>query len=58
LGWSSNFLGSESGQIPSVKTRAEYGLQHPLPSAHCLYLLYFDTGEEEGRRLELYQREG
>jgi hypothetical protein len=27
LGWSSNFVGSESGQIQSVKLLAEYGLQ-------------------------------
>jgi hypothetical protein len=50
---SSNFVGSESGQIQSVKTPAEYGLQtglntpHPFPSTHCLYILYFDTGKGE-----------
>jgi hypothetical protein len=62
LGWSSNFVGSESGQIQSVKTPAEDGLQHiatplptPLPATHCLYKLYFDMHWEGGK---VNQREG
>jgi hypothetical protein len=49
LGWSSNFVGSESGQTP-----AEYGLQqdsaspHSLPATHRLFIQYFDTGKGEG----------
>ncbi len=42
LGWSSNFVGSETGQIQSVKllqnmvtNRTQH--PHPLPATHCLY---------------------
>jgi hypothetical protein len=63
LGWfTPNCIGSESGQIQSVKTSAEYVLQHNstnpdlLPVTHCLYIMYFDTGRggegEPERRFE------
>jgi hypothetical protein len=64
LGWSSNFVGSESGQIESVKLLLNIlqhnSTPHPHPVTHCLYLLYFDTvkggmgggGGELERRLE------
>jgi hypothetical protein len=50
LGWSSNFVGSESGQIQSVKllqNMVSNTTQHPqpLPATHRLYILYFDTGK-------------
>jgi hypothetical protein len=61
LGWSSNFVGSESSQIQSVKLLQKMvsnWTQHPSPlpnHTHCLYLLCFDTGKGVGepeRRLE------
>jgi hypothetical protein len=60
MGWSSNFIGSESGQIHSVKlfqnmVSSRTQSPHPLPATHCLYILYFYTGK--GGR-ELNQREG
>jgi hypothetical protein len=61
------FVGSESGQIQSVKLLQIYGLQHnstpqhPLPAAHFLYLQYC-TGsfmwEGGGRGGEVNKREG
>ncbi len=60
LGWSSNFVGSESGQIQSVKhlqNMVSNRTQHPLPATHCLYKLYFDTGKGEGMG-EVNQKEG
>jgi hypothetical protein len=60
LGWSSNFVGSETGQMQI----AEYDLQQdstntpqPLPATYSLYILYFDTGKG-GRTGEVNQREG
>ncbi len=55
LGWSSNFASSEYGQMQNmVSNRTQH--PHPLPTTHCLYILYFDTGKSEGgaeeRRLE------
>ncbi len=54
LGWSSNFVGSESGQIlyivlNSCRIWSLTGLITlcPLPATHCLYIMYFDTGKEE-----------
>ncbi len=65
LGWSSNFIGSESGQIHSVKLLQNVVFsrtQHPTPSPshtlsvqYVLYVLYFETG---GGGRELNQREG
>ncbi len=62
LGWSSNFVGSESGQIQSVKLLRNMVSQqdstHPPPSQPhtvCTYIRYFDT--EKGGR-ELNQRVG
>jgi hypothetical protein len=55
LGWSTNFVDSESGQIQNVKllqnrvSNRTQNLPHPLPATHCLYILYFDTGKGEGR---------
>ncbi len=53
LWWSINFVGSESGQIQSVKllqnmvsNRTQH--PHPLQATHCLYILYFDTGRVRG----------
>jgi hypothetical protein len=50
LGWSSNFVGSGSGQIQSVKllqnmisNKTKHS--HPLQATHCLKILYFDTGK-------------
>ncbi len=51
LGWSSNYVGSKSGQIyrvlNSCRLWSSTGLNtpHPLPATHCLYVLYFDTGK-------------
>ncbi len=64
MGWSGNFVGSESGQIKSVKllqsmvsNRTQH--PHPLPDTLSVYILYFDTGKGRGggrvepeRRLE------
>jgi hypothetical protein len=53
LGWFSNFVGSESGQIQSVKLLAKYGIvsnrthNTPTPPSH-LYILYFDTWKGGG----------
>jgi hypothetical protein len=67
LGWSSNFVGSESGQIQSVKllyNMVSNRNRHPqpLPATHCLYILYCETGKggwegrvEPARRLERQQ---
>jgi hypothetical protein len=62
LGWSSNFVGSESGQIQSVKhlqnmVSDRQDSTPPSPPSHtpshCLYILYFDTGTGgEGGRVE------
>jgi hypothetical protein len=57
LGWSSNFVGSESGPIYSVKLlqnmvsnmTQQSTPPHSLPTTHCLYTLHFDTGKGEGR---------
>ncbi len=55
LGWSCTFVGSESGQIQSVKLlqnmvskRTQHPPHPPTPATHCLYTLYIDTrkGEE------------
>ncbi len=57
LGWSINFVGSESGQIQSVKllqnvvsNRTQYPL--PLPAIHCLYIhvhyCILNTGKVRG----------
>jgi hypothetical protein len=59
LGWSNIFVGSESGQIQSVKllqNNVSNRTQHPqpLPVIHYLYILHFDTGK--GRKVN--QREG
>ncbi len=51
LGWSSNFVGSESGQIQSVKllqNMISNMTQNPLSATHCLYILYFDKGRGGG----------
>ncbi len=59
LGWSSNFLGSESGQIQSVKilrwppTQLNTPPPHPLSATYCLYILFFDRGKGVGRRGEV-----
>ncbi len=47
MGWSCNFVGSESGQIQSVKQDSK---PPPPPSSHtlCLYILYFDSGKGGG----------
>jgi hypothetical protein len=60
LGWSSNFVGSESGQIQGVKP-AEYGLQQDStpPPSHTLSLytvLCYREGGKGGE--ELNKREG
>ncbi len=68
LGWSSNYVGSESGQIqnmgwPSNFVGYESGqiqnmvsnrTQHPqpLPTTYCLYILYFEKREGGGGGLE------
>jgi hypothetical protein len=59
LGWSSIFVGSESGQIQSVKLlqnnvsdRTQH--PHPLLVIHFLYILHFDTG----KGVKVNQREG
>jgi hypothetical protein len=49
---SCNFVGSESGQIQSVKLLQKMVSNrtqnpHPIPATHCLYILYF---EGEGGR--------
>ena len=64
LGWSSNFVGSESGQIQSVKFLQNMVSNRthnpPTPSQpltvciHCMYRLYFDKGRGGG----VNQREG
>jgi hypothetical protein len=53
LGWTSNFVGSESGQIQSAKllqNMVSNRTQHPhlLPATHYLYILYFGTGRGGG----------
>ncbi len=55
LGLSSNFVGSEYGQIQSVKllqnmvsNRSQH--PHPFPATLSVYcILYFDTGSGGGR---------
>jgi hypothetical protein len=58
LGWSSNFIGSESGQgVKLMQIMVSNRTQHPpthFLAAHCLYILYFDTGKGGG----VNQREG
>ncbi len=57
LGWSIKFVGSESGQsvkLPQNMVSNRSLHPHPLPTTHCLYILYFDTGEGG----ELNQRAG
>jgi hypothetical protein len=61
LGWSSNFVGSESGPIQCVKllqNMVSNRTQHPppLPATHCLYILYFDTEKGGGGRVEPERR--
>jgi hypothetical protein len=63
MGWSSKFVGSESGQIQSVKllqNMVSNTTQHPTPPpSHTLSVYNFDTGKgggSEGR--EVNQREG
>jgi hypothetical protein len=63
-GWSSNFVGSESGQKQGDKllqNMISNTTQHtpplPLPATHCLYIIYFDFGKGE-RGGEVNQREG
>ncbi len=54
LGWKGNFVGSESGQIQSVKlleNMVSNTTQHPPPPSHTLY---FDKGKGGG---EVNQRE-
>jgi hypothetical protein len=57
-GRSSNYVGSESGQIQSVKllsNMVSIRTQHPpppLPAIHCLYILYLDTRKGEGGGVE------
>jgi hypothetical protein len=52
LGWSSNFVGFDSGQIQSAKLLKNMasGLNTPIPPSHthCQYILYFDTGKGGG----------
>jgi hypothetical protein len=55
LGWCSNFVGSESGQIQSVKLLQKMvsnttQTQHPGPEPHNVYvhILYFDFGKGGG----------
>ncbi len=60
-GWSSDFVGSESGQIQSVKllqnvVSNRIQLPHPLPATQCLCVLYFDTGKGVGGRVEPQRR--
>ncbi len=50
LGCYNNFVGSESGQIQSVKlllNMVSNRTQHP-PATNSKYKLYFDTGRAEG----------
>ncbi len=54
LGWSGNFIGSESGQTQSVEllqnvvsNTTQHPPTRPLPATHCLYILYFDFGKGE-----------
>ncbi len=54
LGWSSNFVGSESGQIQTVKLLQNMVSNttqhpHPLQATHCL-CVYFDTEKGGGGR--------
>jgi hypothetical protein len=63
LGWSSNFVGSESVQIQSVILLQNMVFNRtphprPLPATHCLFILYFDTGKGGEGGGELNQREG
>ncbi len=60
-GWSSNFVGSESGQIHIqmfmqniVSNRTQY--PHSLPATHCLYTLYFGTEKGVSRRVATERR--
>jgi hypothetical protein len=54
MGWSSNFLGSVSGQIQSVKLCRIWSLKSkhppppPFPATHCPHILYFDGGRGGG----------
>jgi hypothetical protein len=61
LGWSGNFVDSESGQTQRVKLLQQYSTPQPLPATHCLYsvfcILYFDT-RKGGGGAEVNQRVG
>ncbi len=62
LGWSSNFVGSESGQVQSAKLLKNMisnrnQRPHPLPATQCLFILYFYTGKG-GKGREFKRREG
>jgi hypothetical protein len=46
LGWSRNFVGSESGHIQRVWSPTGLHTPHSLPVAHCLYC---DAGKGKGR---------
>jgi hypothetical protein len=57
-GASTNFAGSESGQIQRVKNLQNMvfnstglNIPPPLPATHCLNILYLHTGKG-GRRVE------
>jgi hypothetical protein len=57
----SDFVGSESGQIPNVKllqNMVSNRTQHPhtLPATHCPCILFFDTGKGVGGRVEPERR--
>jgi hypothetical protein len=58
LGWSSNFVGSDSGKIEKVKLLAEYSLQristaptHTQPHTVCIYFT-LTRGRGQGGELE------
>jgi hypothetical protein len=53
LGWFKNFVGTESGQIQSVKLLQNMVSNRikdppPPPSQHCLYILVVSQGRGEG----------
>jgi hypothetical protein len=65
LGWSSNFLGSESEQIQSVKLLQNYIQQNPIPTPLLAVFIYNYTysiltysHRKGGRAGELNQSEG
>ncbi len=57
LGWASNFVGSASGQIQSVKLLTGLNTPQPLPATHCLYI-YAILRHRKREGGELKQREG